>query len=157
MNSPAFRPIGNRYLVFPDPIEEESETIGEVTLSTPKDPHKQSVEGTVVAKGKSCTELEIGDKVVYGKYSGYDHALDGTDYKVLQENELLGEHLVTPFDPDVCQRCGGRRLDATNEAEPCGLHRGPRAFAIGQPEGIECAFCHEAATTVTQTCKLHEP
>ena len=102
MNTPFFRPIGNRYLVLPDPIEAESETIGDITLSTPKDPHKQSVEGTIVAKGKSCAELEIGDKVFYGQFSGYDQHLDGTDYKVLQENELLGERIVTPFDKEPC-------------------------------------------------------
>lgn len=101
MNSPAFRPLGARYLVLPDPVEGESETIGDVTLSVPKDPHKQSVEGKVVARGKSCTELEVGAKAIYGKYSGYDHNLDGTDYKVLSETEILGEKLETPFDGPV--------------------------------------------------------
>lgn len=98
MNTPAFRPLGHRYLVLPDPVEGESETIGEVTLSTPKDPHKQSVEGTVVVASQSCMELRAGDKVFYGQFSGYDQHLDGVDYKVLQENEILGEKIVTPFD-----------------------------------------------------------
>ena len=98
MNSPAFRPLGDRYLVLPVPIEGESETIGEVTLSVPKDPNKQSVEGTIVARGRYCVELQVGAKVFYGQFSGYDQHLDGTDYKVLRENEILGEKLETPFD-----------------------------------------------------------
>ena len=98
MKTPAFRPGGNRYLVLPDSIGEDSETIGGVTLSIPKDPNKQAIEGTVVACGKSCADYELGDKVMYGQFSGYDLKLDGTDYKVLAENELLGQHLTTPYD-----------------------------------------------------------
>ena len=98
MNSPLFRPFSNKYLVLPDPIEDQSETIGSITLTVPKDPNKQAVEGTVVARGKSCTELQVGEKAVYGKFAGYDLNLDGVDYKVLSENELFGEKLTTPFD-----------------------------------------------------------
>ena len=100
MKTPAFVPGGSRYLVLPDSLGQESETIGGITLSTPKDPHKQAIEGTVLAMGKSCIDYRPGDKVMYGQFSGYDLKLDGTDYKVLQENELLGQHLVTPFDQD---------------------------------------------------------
>lgn len=87
-------------MVLPDSLGQDSETIGGITLSTPKDPHKQAIEGTVVAKGKSCVDYELQDKVMYGQFSGYDLKLDGTDYKVLAENELLGQHLVTPFDEE---------------------------------------------------------
>lgn len=98
METPLFRPFANKYLVLPDPIEGESETIGGITLTVPRDPNKQAVEGTVVARGKSCTELQVGEKAVYGKFAGYDLNLDGVDYKVLSENELFGERLTTPFD-----------------------------------------------------------
>ena len=98
MNTPLFRPFSNKYLVLPTPIEDQSETIGSITLTVPKDPNKQAVEGTVVARGKSCTELQVGEKAVYGKFAGYDLNLDGVDYKVLSENELFGEKLTTPFD-----------------------------------------------------------
>ena len=98
IKAPAFRPFSNRYLVFPDPIEQESETIGSITLTVPKDPNKQAVEGTVVARGKSCTELEVGQKAAYGKFAGYDLNLDGVDYKVLSENELFGEKLLKPIE-----------------------------------------------------------
>lgn len=123
MQTPAFQPGGSRYLVLPDSLGQDSEVIGGITLTTPKDPHKQAIEGTVVAKGKSCVDYELGDKVMYGQYSGYDLHLDGTDYKVLAENELLGQHLVTPFEegqletieppaptpasvPGICYHCG---------------------------------------------------
>lgn len=98
MQTPAFQPGGSRYLVLPDSLGQDSETIGGITLTTPKDPHKQAIEGAVVAMGDACMEYELGDKVMYGQYSGYDLHLDGTDFKVLAENELLGKHLVTPYD-----------------------------------------------------------
>jgi co-chaperonin GroES (HSP10) len=106
MNEPDFLPLGNRYLVLPDPVEEESETIGDVTLSIPKDPNKQAEEGTVIARGKTAKLIEVGAKVFYGRYSGYDRQMDGVDYKILQENELLGERIVTPFDEmNACPEC----------------------------------------------------
>lgn len=101
MNSPAFQPGGSRYLVLPDALKEEKETIGGITLSKPVDPSKQAIEGTIVAKGRTCQDYDVKDKVMYGQFSGYDLKLDGTDYKVLQENELLGQHLVTPFDEET--------------------------------------------------------
>lgn len=100
MNTPAFAPGGSRYLVLPDPLEEESENIGGIILSKPVDPSKQAIEGTVVAKGMTCQDYDVKDKVMYGQFSGYDLKLDGVDYKVLQENEILGQHLLTPFDED---------------------------------------------------------
>lgn len=99
MNTVAFRPLKDRYLILPDEDKVESETIGNITLSgPPPDPHKRSFEGTVVALGKSCVELEIGDKAVYGEFSGYEQTVDGVKYLVLQEAEILGQHLLTPFD-----------------------------------------------------------
>lgn len=120
MNKYDFRPLGNRYLVLPDPIEGESETIGDVTLSTPKDPNKQAEEGTVIARGKSCVELEVGAKVYYGRFSGYDRQIDGTDYKILQENELLGEHIVAASGGQkMCIYCGKNLAYGGNACAAC--------------------------------------
>lgn len=117
MNTVAFTPNGLRYLVLPDPIEAKSETIGEITISQQADVHQKASEGTVVAVGDG-TRLEeartytvlngckykLGDKVIYGKYAGYEHPFDGVEYKVLGEAEILGKRIVTPFDgstPDL--------------------------------------------------------
>lgn len=101
MNSVAFRPFGARYLVLPDEIKGEETQVGEYTVSAEKDIHAKPSEGTVVARGRACFEAEIGCKVLYGKFSGYEQTFDGIKYVVLQESELLGEHLVTPFDTPV--------------------------------------------------------
>lgn len=108
-NTVAFTPNGLRYLVFPDPVEAHDERIGSVLISTQADPNKKASEGTVVAVGDGGyvghSELSllnckyaVGDKLIYGQYSGYDQEFDGTKYKVLAESEILGKRVVTPFD-----------------------------------------------------------
>ena len=100
MNTPAFRPNKGRYLILPEPVTGQETKIegSEYTIDVAKDIHEKPSEGTVVAKGKDCTEYELQAKVLYGKYSGYEQLFDGTQYLILAETEILGERLVTPFD-----------------------------------------------------------
>ena len=100
MNKPAFRPLGARYLVLPDEVKGEETQVGEFTVSREKDIHNKSQSGTVVAVGKGCTELKENDHVAYGQYSGYEKKIEGKNYVILQESEILGEILVTPFDEE---------------------------------------------------------
>jgi chaperonin GroES len=102
MNNPGFRPNRQRYLVLPTEIKGQETKIegSEYTIESAKDPHEKPAEGTVVAVGKDCTEFKPGDTVVYGKYSGYEQHLDGVNYLILAESEILGERLVTPFDDE---------------------------------------------------------
>lgn len=105
MNKTAFRPNKGRYLVLPDPVVGQETKIegSEYTIEAARDIHEKPAEGTVIAKGKKCTEYEPGAKVLFGKYSGYEQLFDGTNYLILAETEILGERLVTPFDePTLC-------------------------------------------------------
>lgn len=95
-----FRPGGTRYLVLPDPVEEDSVEVGGFSISTGKDAHKKSTTGRVIARGRTATEYAVDSTVVYGQYSGYAQKLDGVDHVVLQETEILGELCGTPFDRD---------------------------------------------------------
>lgn len=97
-NQPAFRPFGDRYLVLPDPVESQEMDLGEIKIKTTPTGTEAPIEGTVVAKGPRTVDAKIGDKVVFGKYSGSPHNLNGVEYKILKEAELMGEHIVTPFD-----------------------------------------------------------
>ena len=97
MKTVNFRPNKSRYLVLPDPVEGEQTKIegSEYVIEGQKDIHAKPSEGTVVAKGKECTEYEVGAKVLYGKFSGYEQLFDGTNYLILAETEILGERVVT--------------------------------------------------------------
>jgi hypothetical protein len=79
-------------------VEAQSEQIGDYRIEREKDIHQQPSEGLVVAVGRDCAEYLVGAKVLFGKYSGYEQVFDGTSYKILQESEILGERIVTPFD-----------------------------------------------------------
>ena len=97
MKTVNFRPNKGRYLVLPDPVEGEQTKIegSEYVIEGQKDIHAKPSEGTVVAKGKECTEYEVGAKVLYGKFSGYEQLFDGVNYLILAETEILGERVVT--------------------------------------------------------------
>jgi len=134
MNKPDFEPLGNRYLILPDVIEGESETIGDVTLSVPKDPNRQAIEGTVIACGACAIELEVGAKVFYGQFSGYDQKLEDVEYKVLQFNELLGRRPARTVEA----------VEELPEVQP------PAPIPIETTHGV-CFVCNQTASTPTGT------
>ncbi len=56
-------------------------------------------EGEVVAVGKGkrledgkiiALDVQVGDKILFGKYSGSDIKLDGEEYMIMREDEVLG-------------------------------------------------------------------
>ncbi len=78
------------------PLEAEDKTAGGIIL--PDTAKEKSTKGEVVAVGKGKIlssgkrvdpHVKKGDKVIYGKYSGTDVKIDGTEYKIVTENEIL--------------------------------------------------------------------
>ena len=67
-------------LYIPDTAKEKPSQ-GEVVAVGPG---KLSDEGTRVA-----LDVKVGDKVLYGKYSGTDVTLDGEEYLILRESDIL--------------------------------------------------------------------
>jgi len=48
--------------------------------------------GRLLDDGSRCKlDVKKGDTVLFGKYAGSDIKIDGTDYKVLRENEILAK------------------------------------------------------------------
>ena len=85
-----FKPLADRVLVEPAPAETKTAS-GIIIPDTAKE---KPQEGTVVAVGpgkkdEPLTE-QVGDKVLYGKYSGTELKLDGKDYLIVKEGDLLG-------------------------------------------------------------------
>lgn len=88
-----FQPLGDRVLVKPTPKEETTKS----GIIIPASAQEERAEGEVVALGSGIKEgkkyefsVKKGDKVLYGKYSGEELKIDGTDYKVMKEEEILG-------------------------------------------------------------------
>ena len=83
------QPLGDRVVVMPEPVEEK--TSGGIII--PDTAQEKPLTGTVVAVGKGSGDVKMevkpGDKVLYGKYTGTEITLDGKDYLIMRESDLL--------------------------------------------------------------------
>ena len=85
-----FKPLADRILIEPTAAETTTAS-GIIIPDTAKEkPH----EGIVVAAGPGKvdepTTVKVGDKVLYGKYAGSELKVDGKDYLIVKESDLLG-------------------------------------------------------------------
>ena len=85
-----FKPLADRVLVEPN-VAETTTASGIITPDTAKE---KPQEGTVVAVGNGKADepmtVKVGDKVLYGKYAGTELKLEGKDYLIVKEGDLLG-------------------------------------------------------------------
>ena len=88
------RPLGDRVIVKALPQEER--TRGGVIL--PDTAKEKPQQGEVVAVGpgrvtdkgtKVDMEVRVGDRVLYGKYAGTEVKIEGTEYLIIKESEVL--------------------------------------------------------------------
>ncbi|HEX7356650.1 MAG TPA: co-chaperone GroES [Ignavibacteriaceae bacterium] len=89
------KPLGDRVVVKPAAAEEK--TAGGIIL--PDTAKEKPVEGTVVAAGPGKVaddgkaikmEVKVGDKVLYGKYSGTEVTINGEEYLIMRESDIFG-------------------------------------------------------------------
>ena len=89
------RPLHDRLIV--ERIEETEQKVGGIII--PDTAKEKPQQGKVVAVGKgklkddgTVTPLDVatGDKVLFGKYSGQEIKLDGIEYLIMREDEILG-------------------------------------------------------------------
>ncbi|MDD5449947.1 MAG: co-chaperone GroES [Candidatus Omnitrophica bacterium] len=90
----AIQPLGDRVLI--KPLEAQEKTKGGIVL--PDTAKEKPQEGKVIAVGKGrvseagkITPLEVkaGDKVLYGKYSGTEITVEGDEYLIVKEDDIL--------------------------------------------------------------------
>lgn len=89
------RPLADRVVVKPLPMEEV--TKGGIVL--PDTAKEKPQKGEVVAVGpgrlldngqRVAVDVKVGDKVLYSKYAGNEVKLDGEEYLILREADILG-------------------------------------------------------------------
>ena len=89
------KPLEDRIVVKPQ--EAEAVTAGGIVL--PEAAKEKPLMGKVVAVGdgklldsgkRGKMSVKKGDVVLYGKYGGSDVEMDGVEYKILREDEVLG-------------------------------------------------------------------
>ena len=83
------KPLADRVLVKPAPAEEKT-AAGIIIPDTAKEKPQK---GTVVAAGPGKKDEPItvkpGEIVLYGKYAGTEINIDGTDYLIMRESDIL--------------------------------------------------------------------
>jgi len=88
------RPLYDRIVV--KRLEEQEQVQGGIII--PDTAKEKPQEGEVVAVGKGkrndkgefvAMELEAGNKILFGKYSGSDIKIDGNEYLIMREDEVL--------------------------------------------------------------------
>ncbi len=89
------RPLHDRIIV--ERIEEETMTASGIII--PDSAKEKPQEGTVIAVGKGKVtedgkvlplDVKVGDKVLFGKYSGTDIKIEGNEYLMMREDDVLG-------------------------------------------------------------------
>jgi chaperonin GroES len=89
------RPLSDRIVV--KPIQAETTTTGGIVIPDTTDKDKPS-QGTVIAVGNGKyidgqivpLQVKAGDCVVFGKYAGTNVKLDGNEFLVMREEDVMG-------------------------------------------------------------------
>ncbi|MBS3737500.1 co-chaperone GroES [Mesohalobacter halotolerans] len=83
------QPLSDRVLV--EPQEAETKTASGIII--PDSAKEKPQQGKVVAVGKGKKDhdmtVKVGDTVLYGKYSGTELKLEGEDYLMIREDDIL--------------------------------------------------------------------
>jgi len=89
------RPLGDRVLV--KPLDKDKQERGGLIIPDTAKEKPQEGEIIVAGKGKTTDEgklipmdVKAGDKILYGKYSGTEIKLDGEDYLIMHQDDILG-------------------------------------------------------------------
>ena len=91
----AFRPLHDRVLIRR--VESEEKTVGGIII--PDTAKEKPMEGEVVAAGPGARgedgklqpmDVRTGDRVLFGKWSGTEVKLDGVEYLIMKESDIMG-------------------------------------------------------------------
>jgi len=90
-----FRPLHDRVLV--ERVEQETKTAGGIII--PDTAKEKPMQGKVKAVGSGNRDetgklvpldVKAGDSVLFGRYSGTEVKIDGTEYLIMRESDILG-------------------------------------------------------------------
>ena len=90
-----FRPLHDRVLV--KRVDSDQKTAGGIII--PDTAQEKPQEGKVVAVGggaktedwkKIPMDVKVGDKVLFGKWSGTEVKIDGKEYSIMKESDIMG-------------------------------------------------------------------
>jgi chaperonin GroES len=90
-----FRPLHDRVVVRR--VEEDTKTAGGIII--PETAKEKPIQGEVIAVGPGARDeagnlvpidLKVGDRVLFGKWSGTEVKIDGEDVLIMKESDVFG-------------------------------------------------------------------
>ena len=96
MAKPKIKPLDDRVVV--EAMSAEETTAGGIVL--PDSAQEKPQRGTIVAVGpgklldsgeRGDLSVAVGDEVIFGKYGGSEIEVDGSEYKILRETDILAK------------------------------------------------------------------
>jgi chaperonin GroES len=90
-----FRPLHDRVLV--ESLESEEKTAGGIII--PDTAKEKPQEGKVIAVGPGAKtedgkiiplDVKVGDRVLFGKWSGTEVKVNGKEYSIMKESDIMG-------------------------------------------------------------------
>lgn len=90
-----FRPLHDRVLI--ESLESEEKTAGGIII--PDTAKEKPQEGKVIAVGPGAKsedgkttpmDVKVGDRVLFGKWSGTEVKVDGKEYSIMKESDIMG-------------------------------------------------------------------
>ena len=91
----SLRPLSDRILV--ERVDEDEKTKGGIII--PDTAKEKPAEGKIVASGNGRIgedgqllpmDVKVGDRILFSKYGGTDVKIDGIDYLILRQDDVLG-------------------------------------------------------------------
>ena len=90
-----FTPLHDRVAI--KPIDQEEKTVGGIII--PDTAKEKPIQGKVIAVGKGAKDkdgklipldVKVGDKVLYGKWGGTEVKVNGQEFIIMKETDIMG-------------------------------------------------------------------
>jgi chaperonin GroES len=85
----AIKPLADRVVVKPQVAEDKTKSGLIIPDSAKEKPQKGEVLAVGPGKKDEPTELKVGDSVLYGKYAGQEINIEGEDYLIMRESDVI--------------------------------------------------------------------
>jgi chaperonin GroES len=94
VSSKKLKPLGDRVVIQPSPLEEVTKS----GILLPDTAKEKPQEGTIIAAGpgkiledgkREAMDVKEGDRVLYSKYAGTEFKVDGDEYLIVSQKDIL--------------------------------------------------------------------
>lgn len=83
------KPLADRVLILPKEAEEKTASGIFIPATAKEKPQRGKVIAVGSGKKDEPMEVKSGDEVLYGKYSGTEISVDGKDYLIMKQSDIL--------------------------------------------------------------------